>query len=168
MRDEQETIEEDDSPHVAQTELLWSYLAFGVRALRRRRLLSFMVFLTVAALTVGAVVLWPRTYHCEMKLTAQRNDVLGPRNGGGGGVDALRGAAQAITRHENLQAIVKQTDLVRNWEVRRPPILKLKDAIFGLFRGPTSDADKAAMLAATLETRLTITPADPTLTIGVD
>ena len=166
MRDEEETLEEDDSPHVPQTELLWSYLAFGARALKRRRLLSLLVFLGVAAVTVAAVVLWPRTYHCEMKLTAQRNEVLAPRNGGG--TDALRGAAEAITRHENLQAIVKQTDLVRNWELRRPPILKLKDAVLGLFRGPTSEADKAAMLVATLETRLSITPADPALSIGVD
>jgi uncharacterized protein involved in exopolysaccharide biosynthesis len=125
--------------------------------------LALAAFVVVAGLTVVAAIVWPRTFHCESKLMAQRNEVLASHNGG----DPLRGASDVILRHDNLEAIVKQTDLVRSWEANRPPVLRVKDWVMAL-RGKPSDADKIQILVGTLESKLSVTATDASLTVGVD
>src|SRR5262245_28363759 len=116
MVDEQDMVEKEENQSVAQLDLLTSYLAFGGRALRKRRTLAAVVFVAVAGITILAVSIWPKTFHCESRLMAQRNDVLVPHGGG----DPLQGASDVILRHDNLEAIVKQLELVQSWDTHRP------------------------------------------------
>jgi uncharacterized protein involved in exopolysaccharide biosynthesis len=165
MAEEEELVEEQEGAHhVAQIDLLASYLAFGGRAIKKRQLLAVAIFVVVAGLTIVAVMVWPRTFHCESRLMAQRNEVLG----GERGEPPLRGAADVIFRHDNLEAIVKQTDLVRSWDTHRPPLNRLKDSLMGALRGSPSESDKVAMLVGTLESKLQVNSTDASLTIGVD
>src|SRR5882762_7934008 len=132
MMNDQDMVDEEDSSSVPQTDLLASYLEFGVRAIKKRTLLVVTVFVVVASLAILAAMVWPRTFHCESKLMAQRNDVLASSHEDR--VQPLRGAADVILRHDNLAAIVKQTDLIRSWEANRAPILRLKDYIMNALR----------------------------------
>jgi uncharacterized protein involved in exopolysaccharide biosynthesis len=166
MAGEEEMVEEEESANVAQLDLLTSYLAFGGRAIKKRQLLAVAVFVVLSGLTVVAVMVWPRTFHCESRLMAQRNDVLASERGTSG--EPLRGAADVIFRHDNLEAIVKQTDLVRSWEAHRPPVFRLKDSLMGMLRGSPSESDQVAMLVGTLESKLSVNSTDASLTIGVD
>jgi uncharacterized protein involved in exopolysaccharide biosynthesis len=164
MRAEDEIVDDEKTGFV-QAELIASYFAFAGRAIRARRLLSAAIFFCLAAITIGLVSIWPRTYHCEMKLMVQRTDMLTVHGEKGEG---LKSIAETIARHENLEAIVKQADVVKTWAMRRPPALRLKDSIMSLLHGEMSEADKTSMLVATLESRLSLTATDSTLTIGVD
>jgi len=164
MRAEDENGD-DERTGTVHVDLLSSYLAFAGRAIRARRLLSATIFVCLAAITVGLVSIWPRTYHCEMKLMVQRTDML-PVHGERG--EGLRSIAETIARHENLEAVVKQADVVKTWSLKRPPALRLKDSIVSLLYGEMSEADKTAMLVATLESKLSVTATDNTLIIGVD
>jgi uncharacterized protein involved in exopolysaccharide biosynthesis len=165
MSFEQETVEEE-KPGASQADLVASYLAFGRRAVRERRLLAGLIFVGVSALTIAIVSLLPRTYHCEMKLMTERTDMLS-RNAQGEG---FRGASEIIMRHENLEAVVRQTELAKTWGASRPPLLKFKDNLIGALRGPTSEADLESMLVATLESKLSVNASDNsnTMSIGID
>jgi uncharacterized protein involved in exopolysaccharide biosynthesis len=160
---DQET-EEENHQGPSQADLVASYLAFATRAVRQRRWLSTFIFVGVSALTIVIVSVLPRTYHCEMKLMTERTDML-TRNGGEG----FHGAGEIVKRYENLEAVVRQTELAKTWASSRPPILRFKDKLLS-FRGSPSEADLESMLVATLDSKLGVDAKDNsnTMTISVD
>src|SRR5579859_8143617 len=166
MAFEQETEEEAVHHGASQADLIGSYLAFAGRAVRSRRLLAAFIFLGVSALAIGIISILPRTYHCEMKSMIESTDRLTRSDRGVG----FKGAPEAILRHDNLEAVVKQTELAKSWPLTRPPFMKLKDKIWESLRGSMSESDLEAMLVATLETKFNVTATDSTntLAIGVD
>jgi hypothetical protein len=149
-----------------RAELLWSYVSFGLGAIAKRKLLAASVFVLVAGLALGLLAVWPRTYHAETRLMAQRNVVLAIR--GDVGADALRGAADVIMRRDNLIAVARQTDLVRNFAAARPALFRLKDAVSQLLHGPLTETERLNALVGTLEVRLGVVATDATLTITID
>jgi hypothetical protein len=158
---------EDEGSRIPQADLLKSYLAFALRAVSRRKLVAASIFLLGAALTALVTVTWPRTYHCEMKLMAMRNQVLAVN---AADANPLASAGDVIGRHDNLRTIVQQSDLVRDWELGRSPVLKFKDRLLAAMRGggKISDDDLASLLVATVEGRISVNVWDNTLSIGAD
>jgi uncharacterized protein involved in exopolysaccharide biosynthesis len=162
-----EDEQDDDGEFAAnQAEILASYVAFVRRSITRRWLISVTVFSVLFGLTVVVAKFWPRTYHCESRFIAQPN-LFTPRTSQGGG-DALSGAADVILRHESLEAIIKQTNLVKSWPATRQPILKLKDDVMAWLRGPLTDEITRKMLVGTLETKLFVTTTGNAATISID
>src|SRR5882724_8473786 len=131
-------------------ELVKSYLVFARRAIRQHRLAAAAVFLVSAGLAVAAAMYWPRTYVCKTVLMAQVNTVL-DRN------DSPSPLAQAdtlIMRHQNLEAVIRDIGLARKSEVRRPPLLRLKDRVMAALFGPISEKDTIGSLVGSLESKI--------------
>src|SRR6266849_1231465 len=165
MAFEQEAAEEENQSG-SQVDLIGSYLAYARRAIRAHLLLATLLFLTVSALTIAIVAVLPRTYHCEMKVMTERTDML-VRNDR---TEGFRSAPEMIHRHDNLEAVVRQTELAKEWPLSRPPLLRFKDKISTLMHGPMSEADLESMLIPTLDGKLGVTATENpnTLSIGVD
>lgn len=163
MEQENEAYDEEGTGP-PQPDLLRSYLAFGYRAIETRRTIAAVVFVVAASLVVAVAILWPKTFHCEMKLMSQRSSVLGDQVN----ANPLTEASDVIGRHENMVALVKQTDLIRNWELRRPALLKFKDRLLESMRGKPTDEETEAALVNYAQSRIFATVAENTLTIGAD
>ena len=74
MRTPQESFDdEDDDSGSSQidAEVIKSYLSFAARAIRKRVALVMIVFSVVVVLVSAVLAVWPRTYYCETRLTAQ-------------------------------------------------------------------------------------------------
>ncbi|MEI9953221.1 MAG: hypothetical protein WDO74_30635 [Pseudomonadota bacterium] len=146
--------DEDETPEGSSgglnPELVKSYLSFARRALRKNRLLGIALFLVCAGLTFAASVYLPRTFVCKTVIMAQVATVLDRNNA----PNALDGAESLIMRQENLEAMVRDTGLVRNFELRRPPLLKVKDQVMAALFGPMSDKIKMASLVGSLQTKI--------------
>ncbi len=151
-----------------QAEILKSYLAFAQRALSRNWIISAVVLVCVGALTVVVAKYWPRTYHCEAKLMVDVNDALIGHGGTQNSANSLRGAANVLSRHENIEAMIKSTDLVHLNAARRPPILKLKDRIIEKMGGKMSDEDATRALVWTVEQKMFVDATDQALVVGWD
>ena len=109
--------EQEESPSgINQIELLRSYAAYVARAVRKRRVGLAVAFVLIAGLTAGIVALLPPTYHCEMKLTAIRNQVFEDDSRG----NILGGAREIVMRRESLVALIKRADLVKRWDQDSP------------------------------------------------
>ena len=151
-----------------QAELLKGYLAFAKRALRSRWRVSALVVALGVPLTVSLALLLPPTYKCTTVLMGMGTPVLDGRDQ----QNPLGSADGLIMRHENLEAIIRDTDLVNKFETRRPPLLKFKDKVMKALRGDMDQKTKVASLVGTLESKLEITPekGDQTgqLTISVE
>ena len=152
MENEQDNYEEEsEGGGLPQADMLKSYLAFARRAIGRRLWVVALVFVPLAAATFGVVAIWPRTYHCESKLMSQRTEVLE------GDHDAtaanLHAAGDVIFRRENLLILAKQIELVKNWDISRPPVHKLKDRLSQMLRGRPSEEAMLNTMVAYLETR---------------
>jgi hypothetical protein len=108
------------------------YAGFVVRSVMRHKLLAAAAFFTVIVVGAAVTWLWPRAYHVEVKLLAQRNAVMTALSNPGRAVpwdaDApTRAAAETVLRRDNLISLITQTDLINEWERRRPATGRFKD-----------------------------------------
>jgi len=144
-------------------ELLRSYLSFAKRSIHKHRFAAIGLFLLGAGLTIALVKYLPRTYESRTVLMAQATAVL-DRNDAS---NALSGADGLIKRRENLEALIRDTGLVRNAELRRPPLLKLKDRIVTSLFGEMDEKTQIAVLVGTLENKINCSTENNQLTISV-
>ena len=141
-----------------------SYLAFARRAIGARWRSATALLVVGVVLTFSALVLLPKTFECKTVIMAlgspldRSNDTLNP----------LAGAEGLIMSHENLTGIIHDTGLVKNFDLRRPAILRFKDRIMGALLGKPDDETKVAILVGTLETKLLVTNEKGQLMIAAD
>jgi uncharacterized protein involved in exopolysaccharide biosynthesis len=154
MADPEDESEDGQGNSQLQAELLKSYLAFGKRALRRRWKLCATIGVIGIALTAAVTILFPRTYKCTTVLMGMGTPVLDGRDT----TNPLASADALIYRHENLEGIIRDTQLVAKFEARRPPLLKAKESIMTALRGEPDARTKVAILVGTLENKLHVTP----------
>jgi uncharacterized protein involved in exopolysaccharide biosynthesis len=171
-------IEADvESEPLVNVRQVFDYLGFVARSVRRHKLLAFGTAALVLALAAAAAVLLPKSYHLETKLLAQRNAVMAALSNPGRAIpwdaDApTRAAAETVLRRDNLIALVRQTDLIREWERTRAPILRLKDWLIATAtrHTPTPD-EKLDAIVGLLEVRMVVVAGpvgDGTVTIDLD
>lgn len=166
MQDDQQGQQPEDEQGGGgiNVEVLRSYLTFARRAIKQRWLLS-------AAVVVGGLILTgliakfaPRTFECTTTLTAVANSVLDSDRG----PLPLAGAENQIMSHDNLETLINESNLKKNYFARRPPLLALKDKIVRAISGPMSDKVLTAVLVGTLESRLHVEVEKETLSIKVE
>ncbi len=158
-------------PELFDTLLLRQTVGFVFRGVRRHRVLSAAVFVTVIALGVAAAVLMPRTYHAESRLLANNNDLiraLGNPRSSLTSEDPTRAARELIFAHDNLVSLIKQTNLMKSWEETRPAIVKAKDRLVQLVVGEDSEEDKIDAMVGLLEKKLQVTTDQQTVNITID
>jgi len=147
-----------------QLELAKSYAAFAIRAIRVRKGLVALLTCVGLALTVAVGVWFPRTFTCTTVLMTVVNPVLDAERSG----NPLTGSESLIMRHENLEALIRETDLVNKFKERRPPLLKLKDGIIEWAFGKLDHKTMVAVLVGTLESKLFVESKEDNLTITVN
>lgn len=163
--EDQEEDETGGGQGGASVELLKSYLAFAARAVRARLLLSLGVVLVGLVLSGLAATYYPRSFLCTTVIMGQGNQVL---EGWNASSPLFPGAAALITRNENLEAIIRETGLVKKFKERRPPILKLKDDLRAKISGPIPDEYQISALVGTLRSKIGVATDWNTLTINVE
>lgn len=150
---------------------LRDYLGFVLHSARRRWPTLLAVFGCTVGATVLALAVLPKSYHCEVKIQAQRNLVINTLTGISRAWDwelPSAAASDLILRHDNLVSLVRKTDLIHEFERTRAPILRVKDAIFKLVQGELADDVKEDRMIGTLENKLLVQTTEDTVTIGVD
>jgi hypothetical protein len=135
-------------------ELLRSYATFAKSAIRAHRLLLGLVLAVGLALTGLVLHYVPLTYSVTTTLMAVENAVL---DGTTTSSRPMTGAEGLMMSHQNLEAIVKATDLAHKYWARRPPLLHFKDWLKSKVSPPMSDEMMIQMLVLTLETRMGVT-----------
>jgi uncharacterized protein involved in exopolysaccharide biosynthesis len=153
----------------------YSQFVFG--AIRRHAVLVVSVFGVVVTLTSVGLLVMPKTYHVQVKLLAQRNEVMTALSNPGRAVpwDAdspTRAAAETVLRRDNLISMIGITNLLEEWQRNRAPILRMKDALYRvvLRRKPTPD-EQLDSLVGYLESKMTVVAGpggDGTVTIDLD
>jgi uncharacterized protein involved in exopolysaccharide biosynthesis len=152
------------------------YLGFLGGSLRRHKILAATTFLLAFALTAAIAMLLPKTYHVQTRLLAQRNEVMSALSNPGRAVpwdaDApTKAAAETILRRDNLISLIRQTDLLNEWERTRIPVLKFKDWLKSFMGRRATPDEKLEALVGLLEARMYVVASpvgDGTVTIDLD
>jgi uncharacterized protein involved in exopolysaccharide biosynthesis len=165
MEDESGQHEEEESGGGGfNPDALKSYVEFIRRATRPRKNLTRLIVVVGLILTGLIVKYVPRTYTCTTVLMTVENAVLDE----GSGSRPLAGASGLIMRHENLENLIKATNLLKKYGERRPPLMRLKDRLIeGLF-GKMDNKTLTAVLVGTLEAKLEVTVDKDNLEIKVN
>jgi hypothetical protein len=141
------------------------YVLFSLGSVRRRARLFAAVAGGMMVLAAVALKVLPKTYLVEARLLAQQNPALAVKADASQRTDPTRAAAETILRYENLNDLIRETDLVHEWRRHRAPILRLKDAILAQI-APQSPEDLAKPLAGLLQNNLSVwTTQDGTVVI---
>lgn len=162
---------EGDSSDLFDYQLLKHWLGFVLRGVRRHRVLSLVAFVGALALGALAIAWYPRTWHVEAKLLANRAQLireLGNPRSPLQSDDPTRAAEETIYSRDSLVALVRQTNLVHRWEETRAPVLRAKDRLLALALGPLSEEDKLDAMVGTLEKKLKVKVDPHTVTLSVD
>lgn len=158
-------------PELFDTEHIRQLIGFVFRGVRRHRALSSLAFVGVLMFGVVAAVLLPRTYHAESRLLANNNDLiraLGNPRSSVPSDDPTRAARELVFAHENLVSLIKQTNLMKNWEETRPPVVKWKDSLVHLFTGVPTEEDRIDAMVGLLEKKLQVGTDQQTVSISID
>jgi hypothetical protein len=168
------TREEEPLVDVRQ---LADYTGFVIGAVRRHAVLVAGTFGVVVALTGMGLLVMPKTYHVQVKLLAQRNEVMTALSNPGRAVpwDAdspTRAAAETVLRRDNLISIIGITNLMEEWQRDRAPILRVKDGLTRLvFRRRLTPDESLDRLVGYLESQMSVVAqpgGDGTVTIDLD
>ncbi|MBS2021455.1 MAG: hypothetical protein JST92_03540 [Deltaproteobacteria bacterium] len=148
---------------------LRDYLSFTIHAFKRHRMLAMMVLFGTVTVATLLVKVLPKTYSSEIKIQAQRNQVISTLAGLNRQADdtPTRSAADIVLRHDNLVSLVRKTDLVKRWEDHRSTVLRFKDRLMAKLSGPVKPELREEMMVGTLEQKITVTTAEDSVTIEV-
>jgi hypothetical protein len=140
---------------------IWDYVGFVGRSVVRHPYVATLTFLLMIGATAGAVVAWPRTYHVEARLLAQQNSLMNsfgnPRAPSSSAGDSPTFAvSETILRRDNLVSLIKQTDLLNQWERTRPPAMRVKDRVMRTLGKEPNDKDRMDAMIGLLEQRFDI------------
>jgi uncharacterized protein involved in exopolysaccharide biosynthesis len=151
---------------------LRDYVLFIVHAVRRHPRVAGGTFVLVVCLTLLELALFPRYYHVEAELLAQRNLMMPALGNPGRNVptdaDApTRAAPETVRRRDNLISLMKQTNLLERWDQTKAPVIKFRDWLVRLVAPPTEE-ERQDELIEMLEKRLYVFAGEGTVTIAID
>ncbi|MDP2275804.1 MAG: hypothetical protein Q8N23_03105 [Archangium sp.] len=158
-------------PELFDTQLLRQLVGFVFRGVRRHRFLAALSFLIMVLLGSVAAVVLPRTFHVESRLLANNNDLiraLGNPRSSLPSEDPTRAARELVFAHDNLVSLIKQTNLMKNWEETRPGIVKVKDQVVNFVAGEPTEEDRIDAMVGLLEKKLQVGTDQQTVTISID
>jgi hypothetical protein len=147
-----------DSEELFDYALVGAWLRFALGSVRRHRRKAAVVFLGFFCLSLTTPFVLPKKWKTETEILVQRNQMDAVANPGPTSEDApTRAASELIMRRDNLIALIKQTNLLEQYERGRPAPLLALDKLRRLASGPMTEEDKYEALISILEKRLTVT-----------
>lgn len=165
---------QEESPDLFDYPLLRDYFLFLLTGPLRHKLLALLSFFWVVGLALAAVKVLPKTFHVETRILALRNQVISTLSNPGRSMpwdyDApTQAARETVLRRDNLESLVRQTDLLNSWRQSRAPIVRLRDWLLRLVwsKEPTT-AEITDVLVDTLSSRLSVRVSEGTVTIAID
>lgn len=159
---------EGDNGDLFDREKIRNYLVFVAGSVQRRKRLVAAVLVSIVALAIAALFAFPKTYHVESKLLAQRNQVLAVRGDGPDAVAPTRGAVETVLRRDNLVAIIQATDLVNHFREHRSLSQRVMGAVRGLMSRAETEEDRVDAMVELLEKRLNVWTNEGTVVIAID
>jgi uncharacterized protein involved in exopolysaccharide biosynthesis len=162
-----------DDFQLVDFEQIKNWRRFVLHAVARRKLLLFFTFAVSLAAALSLISIMPRTYRVDALLLAERNSLMPALGNPGRSVPAdsdspTRAANETVKRRDNLATLVKQTDLMAEWERSRPGVLRSKDTLRDRLLGPRSDEEKLNDMLDFLDDRLRVTVGESTISISID
>src|SRR5262245_59091612 len=150
-----------EAERLIDVQQIGNYIGFVGRAVLRNRLIAAATLGFMLAATVAGALLWPKTWEIDARLLLQRNEVLASLVNPGRTISReaespTHAAEEIVLQRDNLLSLIKETDLVKEWDRSRSALLRVKDWVFGLFR-PITDDDRLDAMVGLLEYRLQIT-----------
>lgn len=162
-----------DDFQLIDVEQIKNWIRFVLHAVRRRKLLLLLTFTVSLAAALLLISIMPRTYRVEAQLLAERNSLMPALGNPGRSIPAdadspTRAANEIVKRRDNLATLIKETDLMTEWDRGRPPVLRWRDTLRERLFGPRSDDEKLSDMLDFLDDRMKVTVGESTVTITLE
>jgi hypothetical protein len=127
-------------------------------------------WLGVIGCTVALLRVLPKTYEVQVTLQAERNEVIAALTHRTIPLKTdlpTKMAFETVQRHDNLVALIKETDLLKRWPQNRAPLLRWKDAIWARLFPPRTEEERIEAFVGLLEKNLWVSKSEGTVSIGI-
>jgi len=140
-------------------------VSFVVQAVQRHKVTAVVTFVLVFGTAAAIASLWPKTYEADGRLLLQRNEVMASLVNPGRTIpreaeSPTLAAQEIVLGRENILAVMKATNLLEEWARTRPPLLRFKDWLVGLFGAAPTEDERIDALAGLIEDRLQVGTSD--------
>jgi hypothetical protein len=159
---------DDESEEEFGLQQVKDILGFLFRAPRRHPWAAALTLVTILTLGTLAVMYWPRTYGADVRILAQSNVILPSNRRPEDTEGPTKNALDAITRRDNIVALIHELDLLNRWQTQRQPIMRLKDKIFGAIFAPPSEEIRMRDMIGVLGKKLQVSADESSVTISVE
>jgi hypothetical protein len=163
----QSAIDRSEAEPIIDFKAIANWVGFGKRSAKRHKRVIGGLAAALGALAVVAIAVLPKTYHVETKLLAQKNTALALKTDNPAD-DPTRQAADTVLRRENLVALVKRTNLLKESKLRRAPALRLKDFITSKLGKQPKESEEIDGMARYLAEKLNVWSSEGAVTIQLD
>jgi hypothetical protein len=163
--------------HPSRSQDLFDWAAVGQLAMLvlhspgRHRPTFLLIWLGIVGASVALLFTLPKTYEVQVSLQAQKNEVIAALTNRSVPLktDApTKQAFETVLRHDNLVALIEETDLLNRWPQNRAPLLRLKDAIWARLFPPRTREEQIEGFVGLLEKNLWVnSPNEGTVEIGI-
>jgi hypothetical protein len=142
----------------------------------RHRPTFFLIWLGIVGASVALLFTLPKTYEVQVTLQAKKNEVIAALTNRSAPLKTdvpTKQAFETVLRHDNLVALIEETDLLNSWPQNRAPLLRLKDAIWARLFPPRTREEQIEGFVGLLEKNLWVdspkegSPNEGTVTIGI-
>ncbi len=165
------TVSEDDDAELFDYALIRQWAGFLVRSVGRHKVAAATAFVLVATLGALVATFIPKKYQVEVKLLANRNQMMeqlgNPHRNNNNFDDPTRAAAEMVKARDSLVNIIKQTNLIKQWDQSRNAVFRFKDEVMQLLGGKWTDDQRMDNMVGTLEQKLYVFTSDNMVVIGI-
>lgn len=132
---------------------------FAFRAVKRRKKIALLVFVTTMIAAGGALTVMPKMYRVTTRILTHRAYVLpalvSPRRSIPLAADApTKGTVELIKSRKLLEGVIQEAAIKETWDETRDPVGRLKDSIRETIFGEMPDADFHEALLEMLDKRV--------------
>jgi len=157
--------EQDDGGEIINVRAIWNWIAFGLRAARKRKWTVLGATLVTVSLAAAALMVLPKEYQVRCALLAQHSEVLATRSAKAS--DPTQTAPETVLSRDNLIGLVKQTKLVEHWQQNRSGLHQLKDKIMAAVFSVPDEEERIRRMAEYLGTKMQVWTNKGLITIQV-
>jgi uncharacterized protein involved in exopolysaccharide biosynthesis len=141
---------------------------YVLRSVKRHPLLAFVSVCLITGTAVAAATFLPRQYESKARLLSNDGMLSAPSPYGGPPNELPAIAArERIMSRDNLEQVVRQTNLIEVWNKNRNPVLRFKDRVQQKLFGRWTEDDWMTIMVEVLEKRTKVKAEKGTLEIAV-
>lgn len=162
-----------DDEAIVDVKAAANFVGYIARSCRRRKKRLWTVAIITFVAIAGLAFVTPRSYRIESRILTHKSAVMNalvhPDRAIPQSADApTSGTVELVRSRDNLEGLLKDSDLIKRWEEKRSLPARLKDKAFRAVFGPPNESDVHEAYLTMIDEKVAARVEGDVITLGVE